>query len=117
MPNWAARIDLIHESATGRLYFLECDVAPLVGAKSAFAASFSAAGVGRLEQLRWLLTKQAQDGLGPEVTETTTWPENIEGWMPPGAPMCRSTSTPANLISVCPGASLSAIAHIGCIEF
>jgi ATP-grasp domain len=83
-PNWAARIDLIHESATGRLYFLECDVAPLVGAKSAFAASFSAAGVGRLEQLRWLLTKQAQDGLGPEVTETTTWPEKIEGWIPPG---------------------------------
>jgi carbamoylphosphate synthase large subunit len=54
-PNWAARIDLIHESTTGRLYFLECDVAPLVGAKSAFAASFSGAGVGRPEQLRWLL--------------------------------------------------------------
>lgn len=53
--DWAARIDLIHERATGRLYFLECDVAPLVGAQSAFAASLAAAGVGRAEQLRLLL--------------------------------------------------------------
>jgi D-alanine-D-alanine ligase-like ATP-grasp enzyme len=56
-PNWAARVDLIHESETGRLYFLECDVAPLVGAKSAFAASLSAAGVGRPQQLRWMLNE------------------------------------------------------------
>jgi D-alanine-D-alanine ligase-like ATP-grasp enzyme len=77
-PTWAARIDLIHESATGRLYFLECDVAPLVGAKSAFAASFSAAGVGRREQLRWLLNESgAQGGHDPEMS--TTWPEKIEG--------------------------------------
>jgi len=53
--NWAARVDLIHETATGRLRFLECDVAPLVGPRSAFAASLAAAGVGRLEQLRLLL--------------------------------------------------------------
>ena len=53
--NWAARIDLIHETTTGRLYFLECDVAPLVGAKSAFAASFAAANVARAEQLRMLI--------------------------------------------------------------
>jgi D-alanine-D-alanine ligase-like ATP-grasp enzyme len=53
--DWAARIDLIHERATGRLRFLECDVAPLVGAQSAFAASLAAAGVGRAEQLRLLL--------------------------------------------------------------
>ena len=57
--DWAARIDLIHETATGRLYFLECDVAPLIGAHSAFAASFEAAGIGRGEQLSMLLTKTA----------------------------------------------------------
>ena len=52
--DWAARIDLIHETATDRLRFLECDVAPLVGANSAFAASFEAAGMSRAEQLRML---------------------------------------------------------------
>lgn len=57
--DWAARIDLIHETATDRLYLLECDVAPLIGARSAFAASLEAAGVGRAEQLRMLLTKTA----------------------------------------------------------
>jgi D-alanine-D-alanine ligase-like ATP-grasp enzyme len=54
--DWAARIDLIHETDTGRLRFLECDVAPLVGARSAFAASLSASGIGRAEQLKLLLT-------------------------------------------------------------
>jgi D-alanine-D-alanine ligase-like ATP-grasp enzyme len=53
--NWAARIDLIHEPATGRLRFLECDVAPLVGPGSAFAASLTGAGVPRAEQLELLL--------------------------------------------------------------
>ena len=53
--DWAARIDLIHERATARLRFLECDVAPLVGAQSACAASLAAAGVGRAEQLQLLL--------------------------------------------------------------
>jgi biotin carboxylase len=53
--NWAARIDLIHETATDRLRFLECDVAPLVVARSAFAVSLGAAGVTRPEQLRLLL--------------------------------------------------------------
>jgi len=53
--DWAARIDLIHEAATGRLRFLECDVAPLVGPASAFAASLAAAGVTRAEQLELLL--------------------------------------------------------------
>jgi D-alanine-D-alanine ligase-like ATP-grasp enzyme len=53
--DWAARIDLIHEAATGRLYFLECDVAPLIGAHSSFAASLDAGGVRRSEQLRMLL--------------------------------------------------------------
>jgi D-alanine-D-alanine ligase-like ATP-grasp enzyme len=57
--NWAARIDLIHETATDRLYFLECDVAPLVGANSAFAASLEAAGISRAEQLRMLLNETA----------------------------------------------------------
>lgn len=53
--NWAARIDLIHETTTDRLRFLECDVAPLVGATSAFATSFEAAGTSRAEQLSMLL--------------------------------------------------------------
>jgi D-alanine-D-alanine ligase-like ATP-grasp enzyme len=53
--DWAARIDFIHETATGRLRFLECDIAPLVGPGSAFAASFAAAGVARGEQLELLL--------------------------------------------------------------
>jgi D-alanine-D-alanine ligase-like ATP-grasp enzyme len=53
--DWAARIDLIHETATDRLRFLECDVAPLVGANSAFAASFERAGMTRAEQLRMLM--------------------------------------------------------------
>ena len=53
--DWAARIDVIHEKETGRLRLLECDVAPLVGANSAFAASFAAAGVRRADQLRMLL--------------------------------------------------------------
>jgi hypothetical protein len=52
---WAARIDLIYETATARLRFLECDVAPLIGAGSAFAASLAAGGIGRAEQLRLLL--------------------------------------------------------------
>jgi D-alanine-D-alanine ligase-like ATP-grasp enzyme len=53
--DWAARIDLIHERATDRLFFLECDVAPLIGAHSAFAASLEAAGISRAEQLKMLL--------------------------------------------------------------
>jgi D-alanine-D-alanine ligase-like ATP-grasp enzyme len=53
--NWAARIDLIHETAAGRLRFLECDVAPLVGPASAFAASLAAAGMARAKQLELLL--------------------------------------------------------------
>ncbi|HEY7557760.1 MAG TPA: ATP-grasp domain-containing protein [Candidatus Binatia bacterium] len=57
--DWAARVDLIHETETDRLRFLECDVAPLVGANSAFAASFAATGVSRAEQLRMLLNETA----------------------------------------------------------
>jgi hypothetical protein len=38
------------------LCFIECDVAPLLGAQSAFAASLEAAGIGRTEQLRLLLS-------------------------------------------------------------
>jgi len=54
--DWAARVDLIVEAGTGRICFLECDAAPLVGPDSAFAASFAAAGVDRAQQLRWLLS-------------------------------------------------------------
>lgn len=53
--DWAARIDFIHETATGRLRFLECDVAPLIGPRSAFATSLAASGMDRAEQLRGLL--------------------------------------------------------------
>jgi D-alanine-D-alanine ligase-like ATP-grasp enzyme len=58
--DWAARIDLIHETGTDRLRFLECDVAPLVGSHSAFAASLEAAGMSRAEQLRMLLNETAE---------------------------------------------------------
>src|SRR5262245_2776638 len=54
--DWAARIDLIHEIENDRLRFLECDVAPLVSATSAFAASLEAAEIGRAEQVRMLLS-------------------------------------------------------------
>lgn len=49
--NWAARIDFIHEMATDRLCFLECDAAPLIGATSLFAASLEVAGINRHEQI------------------------------------------------------------------
>ncbi|MDH5535723.1 MAG: ATP-grasp domain-containing protein [Betaproteobacteria bacterium] len=55
--DWAARIDLIHETASDRLVFLECDAAPLVGTGSAWAASFEAAGINRADQLRFLLRR------------------------------------------------------------
>ncbi len=55
--DWAARVDFIHETKTDRLRFLECDVAPLVGLRSAFAASLAAAGMARSEQLRRLLAE------------------------------------------------------------
>jgi len=55
--DWAARIDFIHETATDRLRFLECDAAPLVGPASAFAESLAASGVARHEQLRRLLAE------------------------------------------------------------
>jgi D-alanine-D-alanine ligase-like ATP-grasp enzyme len=55
--DWAARVDLIQETTTGRLRFLECDVAPLVGPDSAFAASLAAAGIARQEQLDLLLDR------------------------------------------------------------
>jgi D-alanine-D-alanine ligase-like ATP-grasp enzyme len=52
--DWAARIDFIHESRSGRLCFLECDVAPLIGKGSAFCDSLLAGGIDRPEQLRLL---------------------------------------------------------------
>jgi len=55
--DWAARVDLMLERRTGRLCFLECDVAPLIGPRSAFAASLAAAGITRTKQLQWLLKK------------------------------------------------------------
>ena len=56
--DWAARVDFIVRD--GQPFFLECDAAPLVGPRSAFAASFAAAGVERATQLAWL-TSQAGD--------------------------------------------------------
>lgn len=52
--DWAARIDFIYAAQTDTLYFLECDVAPLVGPGSAFDTSLRAAGVTRSEQLQRL---------------------------------------------------------------
>jgi D-alanine-D-alanine ligase-like ATP-grasp enzyme len=52
--DWAARIDFIHEPRTDQLYFLECDVAPLVGPGSAFDTSLRAAGFARSDQLKRL---------------------------------------------------------------
>jgi D-alanine-D-alanine ligase-like ATP-grasp enzyme len=57
--DWAARIDFIHESSSGRLMFLECDVAPLIGAASSFATSLSAGRIGRPDQLRLFLERGA----------------------------------------------------------
>ena len=58
--DWAARVDFMLDAATDRLCFLECDVAPLIGPRSAFAASLTAAGMSRTEQLQLLLQKCAQ---------------------------------------------------------
>jgi D-alanine-D-alanine ligase-like ATP-grasp enzyme len=52
--DWAARLDFIHAPRSGRLCFLECDAAPLVGLGSAFADSLSAEGLPRTQQLRLL---------------------------------------------------------------
>jgi len=52
--DWAARIDFMHEPRSDRLYFLECDAAPLIGAASAFAASLAAGGMPRAAQLQLL---------------------------------------------------------------
>jgi len=56
--DWAARVDFILEERSGLPHFLECDAAPLVGAHSAFAASFMAAGIDRRRQLDWLTSVQ-----------------------------------------------------------
>ena len=53
--DWAARIDFIHERTTDLLYFLECDVAPLVGPGSAFDTSLRATGIARDELLKRLI--------------------------------------------------------------
>ena len=53
--DWAARVDFIHDPKRDRLCFLECDVAPLIGAGSAFSDSLLAAGMPRAEQLRRLI--------------------------------------------------------------
>lgn len=52
--DWAARVDFIYVPRTGRLCFIECDVAPLIGERSAFAESLRRAGIARAEQLRLL---------------------------------------------------------------
>jgi len=57
--DWAVRVDFILERESGRLKFLECDAAPLIGARSAFAASLAAGGCGRPEQLAQLLAAGA----------------------------------------------------------
>lgn len=63
--DWAARIDFIHEPDTDLLYFLECDVAPLVGPGSAFDTSLRAAGLGRGEQLERLFSRMSESSRAP----------------------------------------------------
>src|SRR6185295_17690427 len=58
--DWAARIDFIHEPDADVLYFLECDVAPLLGRGSAFDTSLRAAGVSGGEQLKRLFRTDDQ---------------------------------------------------------
>jgi D-alanine-D-alanine ligase-like ATP-grasp enzyme len=53
--DWAARVDFIYDQRRDRLCFLECDVAPMLGAGSALADSLLAAGIARDEQLRLIL--------------------------------------------------------------
>ena len=57
--DWAARIDFIHETHSGTLYFLECDVAPLLAVGSAFEMSLTCAGIGRREQIDLLFSSSA----------------------------------------------------------
>jgi hypothetical protein len=65
--DWAARVDFIYDKSVDRLWFLECDAAPLVGADSAFAASFGAAGLERDTQLRMLLGRSSGDRTAPDA--------------------------------------------------
>jgi D-alanine-D-alanine ligase-like ATP-grasp enzyme len=53
--DWAVRVDFIYVPQSGRLCFLECDAAPLIGPASAFAHSLGAAGMSRTDQLQLLL--------------------------------------------------------------
>lgn len=69
--DWAARVDFILETATDRLFFLECDAAPLVGPRSAFAASLAAAGVDRATQLALLLAGRVAESGEPERPDRT----------------------------------------------
>lgn len=57
--DWAVRMDFIYVRSERRLCFLECDAAPTVGPRSAFAASLRVAGVERLAQLYALLGESA----------------------------------------------------------
>jgi D-alanine-D-alanine ligase-like ATP-grasp enzyme len=52
---WAARVDFMFEPRSGRLRFLECDAAPMIGEGSAFAESLAGAGYARSQQLASLL--------------------------------------------------------------
>lgn len=51
----AARVDLLYDTRERRLYFLECDAAPLIHSKSALAQSLETARMRRREQLDFLL--------------------------------------------------------------
>jgi D-alanine-D-alanine ligase len=56
--DWAARVDFIHEPGADMLYFLECDVAPLLGPGSAFDRSLRAAGLPRSELVKRLFVDE-----------------------------------------------------------
>jgi D-alanine-D-alanine ligase len=53
--DWAARVDFLYETREERLYFLECDAAPLIHKTSAFAMTLELAGMNRPLQIEALL--------------------------------------------------------------
>lgn len=53
--DWAARVDFLFDPKHHRLYFLECDAAPLIHRESAFALSLQTAGLERTQQISLFL--------------------------------------------------------------
>ena len=71
--DWAARVDFIHDPRVDALYFLECDVAPLVGRGSAFDTSMRGAGLGRGELLDRLSQRAERARHRPMMPDEVLW--------------------------------------------